>query len=96
MDILANEEEHSKEAIYITSTGQFFWVFVYLWPIILFLFPQLTSPMTLLGQMCVQLFAKMDPTTEDCGHMSTLLWDGAFPFLTSKELSYTCAERGLL
>ena len=30
-------------------------LFFYLWPIILFLFPQLTSPKTLLGQMCAQI-----------------------------------------
>ena len=52
------------------SLVQTFWVFVYLWPIILFLSSHLTGPWTL-PKMHTQLFAKMDPTAESSGCMST-------------------------
>ena len=56
----------------ITDTGQSFWVFVYLWPIILFVSSHLTCPSTL-PMIYAQLFAKMDPSAEAYGCMSTLI-----------------------
>ena len=56
----------------ITDTGQSFWVFVYLWPIILFVSSHLTCPSTL-PMIYAQLFAKMDPAAEAYGCMSTLI-----------------------
>ena len=72
---LSNEEE----LIQIPYIGQSFRVFVYLWPIISFLFPHLTCSRTL-PNMRAQLFAKMDPTAKDCGCMSTLMGWCALPF----------------
>lgn len=48
-----------------------FWVFVYLWPVILFLSSHLTG-LWILPKMHAQLFSKMDPTTETCGCTTTL------------------------
>ena len=72
MGVLPNEEECRKEVIQITYIGQFFRVFVYLWPIILFLFSHLTGPRTL-PNLRAQIFAKMDSIAEACGCMSTLI-----------------------
>ena len=93
MGILPNEEECGKEAVKSFYVGQFFLVFVYIWPMVSFLFPHLTGPRTL-PKMRAQLFAKMDSTAEDCGCMSTLIVGGAPPpFLTPKEPSCACADR---
>ena len=61
----------------ITDTGWSFRVFVYLWPIILFVSSHLTCPSTL-PMICAQLFAKMDPAAEAYGCMSTLIM-GRYP-----------------
>ena len=58
-----------KEIIYI---GQSFWAFVYRWPVFFFLSSHLTGPWTL-PKMHSQLFAKMDPTAQAYGCMSTLI-----------------------
>ena len=39
------------------NVGQFFWVFVYLWPVIWFLFLHLTCPRTL-PNVSVQVFSR--------------------------------------
>ena len=63
-----------------------FWVFVYFWPIILFLSSHLTG-LWILPKMHAQLFSKVDPTAETCGCMSTLLtgW-GPLPFWPTRRL----------
>ena len=67
-------------------------VFVSIWPIILFLFSQLTGPWTL-GKTGAQLSAKMDSTTETCGCMSTPIMEWDPHFLTRKKPSCACADR---
>ena len=63
--------------IEITHIGQSFSVFVYIWPIILFLSSLLTSPWTL-PQMPMQHFSKIPPQrlVGTCLH---LLWEGVAP-----------------
>ena len=63
--------------IEITHIGQSFSVFVYIWPIILFLSSLLTSPWTL-PQMPMQHFSKIPPQrlVGTCLH---LLWGGVAP-----------------
>ena len=51
----------------------------YLQPITFFLSSHLNGP-RMLPNMCVNLFAKIDPTTEGCGCMSTLMGCGPIPF----------------
>ena len=67
-------------------------VFVYMWPIILFLFSQLTDLWTP-HKRGVQLSAKMDSTTAACGCMSTPIMELGPPFLTRKKPSCPCADR---
>ena len=75
------------------SLVQTFWVFVYLWPIILFLSSHLTGPWTL-PKMHTQLFAKMDPTAESSGCMSTpIMGWGPLPFWPPRSLS-SCVQTG--
>ena len=82
----------------ITCIGQSFRVFVYLWPIILYLSSHVTGPWTL-PKMHVQLFAKMGPTTEVNRWMSTLImWWGLLPlgvppFSTPQKPSCTYADK---
>ena len=82
-----NEDCSSQKATSITYIGQFFWVFVYIWPIISFLSPHLTCPWTL-PKMHEQLFAKMAS-----GCLSTLMGVGLSPFSAPKEPFCTCAGR---
>ena len=74
--------------------GQSFWVFVYLWPIIntCFIFSLLTGPRTLPNRH-VQLFAKMDPTTEVCGCMPTLIMGWHLLPFWPQEAFCACADR---
>ena len=58
---LLSHDACSSEMIEINYRGQVFQVFVYLWPVISFLFSHLTGPRTL-SKMGAQLFVKMDPT----------------------------------
>ena len=79
--------------IYITYIGQSFWVFVNIWPIILFLFSQLTGPRAL-PKMHEQLFSKMDSSAEDYGAALASHIMGWCPLLlTSKEPFCACADR---
>ena len=81
-----NEEERSKEAVK-SLIGQFFQVFVYLWPIICFLFPHLPCPRTL-PSMRVQLFSKMDSSPEAYrGAWLHLFWGGVPAFCPPRSLS---------
>ena len=90
MGILFNEEECSKEAVKSFLYGQFFWVFVLLWPIILLLFPHFTYPRTL-PNMRAHLFAKMDSSTETNRRFDNTYYGVAPPpFLTPKEPFCTC------
>ena len=68
-------------------------MFVYLWPIIVLLSSHLAGPW-ILPKMHTQLFAKMDPTAEAWGCMSTLLmgW-GLLPFWPPRGLS-SCVQMG--
>ena len=82
----------------VTCIGQSFRVFVYLWPIILYLSSHLTGPW-ILPKMHIQLFAKMGPTTEVSRWMYTLImWWGLLPlglppFSTLQKPSCTFADR---
>ena len=64
-----------RQLIYI---GQFFQVFVYLWPITLILIPHLTCSRTRLS-MSLHLFFKMDSTTEACGKFGISCYGMALP-----------------
>ena len=70
----------------ITYKGQSSWVFVYIWLIILLFSSHLTVPWTL-SKMHVQLFSKIDPTTEASRSMSILImrW-GLLPFWSPRSL----------
>ena len=68
MGVLSNEEQCSKKVTSITYLGQFFQVFIRLWPMILFLFPHLTCSRTL-PNSSVHLFAKMDSTIDAYGSL---------------------------
>ena len=69
---------NSEEAVKSLIIGQFFRVFVYLWPITWFLFPHLTCPRTL-PNLCAQLFSKMDSGPEAYGgpwhHLFWVIFD---------------------
>ena len=95
MGVLANEAEHSKEAIYITGIGQFFWVFVYLWPIISVLFPHLTSPGPSPTWVHKNILLRWIAQQRPVGTRPHLLWDGAPSILTPKESSCIHADRGV-
>ena len=79
-------EGRGKEAIQITSTGQSFRVFVYIWPVVSFFSLYPTGPSTL-PKTPVQLFAKMDPTAEAWGGIPCFLWRVPPSFLTPREPS---------
>ena len=70
----------------ITYKGRSSWVFVYIWLIILLFSSHLTVPWTL-SKMHVQLFSKIDPTTEASRSMSILImrW-GLLPFWSPRSL----------
>ena len=90
MGIPPNEEEQSKEVVKSFIWGQFFWVFVLLWPIISLLLPHLTC-LRALPDMHAHLFAKMDSSAKAKGRFdSTYYWITPPPFLTPKEPS--CAS----
>ena len=86
-----SEEPHSRGDVN-HHIGQSFQVFVYFWPIILFLSSLLTCPW-ILPKMRVQLFPKMDCTVEAIGARPHLLQSRAPPFLTPKKPSCVCADR---
>ena len=67
--------------------GHAFQVFVYFWPIILFLSSPLTGPW-ILPKMHVQLFPKIDFTVEAYGCISTLITEwSSLPFWLPRNLS---------
>ena len=81
-------EEHTwKQFLYLRekgddlNIGQYFWVFVYFWPIISFLCPNLTCPRTL-PKMCGQLFAKMDSGPEVCERFDITHYEPKEPVCT--------------
>ena len=90
-----SEKERSMEVKWIIYTGQSFWVFVYPWPIIFFLSSHLTGPW-ILPKMQSQLFAKMDPTAQAYGCMSTLImgW-GPLPFPPQEAFLHMCPQVNL-
>ena len=89
--VLPNEEERTREVIQITYIGQFFRVFVYLWPVISFLFPHLTCSRTLSNPRA-HLWTKWIPAQRPMGRLTSpilgwrllLFWQGAILCMCSR------------
>ena len=78
-----------RDRVCLIYTGQFFQVFVYLWPIIWFLFPHLTCPRTL-PNMGVPLFPRWIPAQIPMGGPLASHIMGWCPLLFDAQGAFLC------